>query len=106
VTQQRTANLDRKYDLRWFFVDLYRHDVVPHGDGDRLGRFLLLSRSDVESIAGLTRKHRVGRTWDGLYQLLERTGHEYVGDIGTSAARSWAIHLELLPRGQGQPAQM
>jgi hypothetical protein len=98
VTQQKTANLAKKYDIRWYFAELYRHDVVPDPDGDRLERFLRLSRSDVESIVGLTRKHRAGQTWDGLYQLLERNGHEYVRDIGIPAATSWAIHLELLPR--------
>ena len=82
--------------MRWYFADLYRRALTP--DPDRLERFLLLSRSDVEWIVTSTRKHRLGQTWAGLHQLLERNGHEYVREIGLPAARSWATHLELLPR--------
>jgi hypothetical protein len=104
VTQQRIADVAKKYDIRWYFADLYRHDVIPAADGERLERFLLLTRSDVLSIVGLTRKHRVGQTWDGLFQLLERAGHEHVRDIGIPAATSWAVHLELLPRASTSSA--
>lgn len=96
MSQKKPANLAEKYAIRWYFAELYRHEVEP--GPDRLERFLVLSRSDVEWIVSSTRKHRVGQTWDGLHQLMQRHGHEYVRDIGIPAATSWAIHLELLPR--------
>ena len=102
MSPDNTANVAGEYELRWAFVDLNRHPIKP--GNERLESFLLLNRSDVGWIASSNKKHRLGRTWIGLHELMQRNNHEYVRDIGLPAATSWAVHLELLPRTARKPA--
>ena len=102
MSQDKPTNAPEKYALRWYFAELYRHELVP--DPDQLERFLLLTISDVQWIVLSTRKHRVGQTWAGLLEVMQRNGHESVAGIGVPAATSWAMHLKLLPRVPNVPS--
>ena len=67
--------------------------------------FIALSRWDVEATSNrLMRTSSTGRTWASLSKLMQREGHHQVEDLGMPAARSWAVHLGILPpEARGDP---
>jgi len=84
-----------EYVAERYFAGLSKRDQAP--DHDVFRQFMLLTRTEVEAVMKATlRRHRLGRTWAGLFHLMERNGYRQVRDMGIPAATSWATHLELL----------
>jgi hypothetical protein len=75
------------------FFKLVAQGSWPPGE-QALGIFLELDSEDVQAIVKLTlRRSPKGRTWEGLWRLMEHKGYLHVRDMGEDAAVSWARHL-------------
>ena len=62
------------------------------------GMFLSLTREEVEAEAERQKRSPSGHMWVGLFHLMARHGYASVREIGTSAANSWATHLQVISR--------
>jgi len=75
------------------FFTLVAQGSWPPGD-EALNTFFNLHSEDVQAItkASLRRSPR-GRTWEGLFHLMEHKGYAHVREMGEEAAVAWARHL-------------
>jgi hypothetical protein len=75
------------------FFKLVAQGSWPPGE-EALHVFLDLNIEDVQAITKwtLTRSPR-GRTWQGLFHLMDQKGYTRVREMGEDAAVAWARHL-------------
>ncbi|HKD93872.1 MAG TPA: hypothetical protein VKB43_04090 [Gaiellaceae bacterium] len=75
------------------FFTLVAQGAWPPGE-EALDTFFNLRSEDVQAITkwSLRRSPR-GRTWQGLFHLMEQKGYGQVRDMGQEAAVAWARHL-------------
>lgn len=75
------------------FFKLVGQGSWPPGD-EGLDTFFALHSEDVQAITkwSLTRSPK-GRTWQGLFHLMQDKGYVHVREMGEEAAVAWARHL-------------
>jgi hypothetical protein len=75
------------------FFKLVGQGSWPPGD-EGLDTFFALHSEDVQAITkwSLTRSPK-GRTWQGLFHLMQDKGYVHVREMGEEAATAWARHL-------------
>jgi len=75
------------------FFNLVAQGSWPPGE-EALDTFFNLHSEDVQAITkrSLRRSPR-GRTWEGLFHLMEHKGYARVREMGEDAAVAWARHL-------------
>jgi hypothetical protein len=83
------------------FFTLVAQGSWPPGE-EALDTFFNLHSEDVQAITkwSLRRSPR-GRTWEGLFHLMEHKGYTHVREMGEEAAVAWARHLGVTGQTDG-----
>lgn len=84
------------------FFKLVAEGSWPPGE-EALGVFLDLDSEDVQAIVKWTLKRSPrGRTWQGLWHLMDHKGYGQVREMGEEAAVAWARHLGVTDQPESQ----
>jgi len=82
------------------FFKLVAEGSWPPGE-EALAVFFDLDSEDVRAITKWTLKRSPrGRTWQGLFHLMDHKGYAHVRDMGAEAAVAWARHLGVTDRAE------